>query len=69
MAFRKASASAKSRSALSRRRESFTSKTKTETKAIDIAKTKAGKMFGNRSGAARRPSIRSISVLPGKSNN
>ena len=35
----------------------------------DMAMTKAGKTFGKRSGVARRPSMRSISVVPGKSNN
>ena len=69
MALRNASASARSRSAWRRRRESLTSKTKTETSANDMAVTKAGKILGNKSGTARRPSIRSISVVPGKSSS
>ena len=69
MAFRNANASAKSRSALRRRRESFTNSTSTETSAMDMAVTKAGRMFGKRSGAARLPSILSIKVLPGRSNS
>ena len=69
MALRNAKASAKSRSAFRRRRESLTNKTNTETSAMDMAVTKAGRMLGKTSGAARRPSMRNTKVLPGKSNS
>ncbi|MCY1367514.1 hypothetical protein D9M69_544540 [compost metagenome] len=67
IALRKASASARSRSARRRRRVSRASSTSTDTSAIEIAVTSAVSMFGNRSGAARQPSTRSMSEAPGRS--
>ena len=55
MALRKASASAKSRSAFKRRRESLTSNTITVTKAMDIAVTKAVKTLGKMLASPLRP--------------
>ena len=52
-----------------RLRESLTNNTNTETNAMDMAVTKAGKMLGNTSGVLRLPSILRTKVLPGKSSS
>ena len=68
MALRNASASARSRSACRRRRLSFASMTSTDTSAMDMAVTSAVSTLGNRLGAPCQLSMRSTTVLPGRSS-
>ena len=69
MALRKASASARSLSALSRRRMSFPIKASTDSRAVARNATSAVSKLGNKSGAARQLSTRSTSVVAGRSIN